>query len=272
MSPWLQAIVGWGVLAVLMSVLWLIQWRSRDAGIVDVFWALGVGGLSIFFASVSDGEMNRRVVVALLGSLWALRLGSYLFARVQRMPEDGRYVTLREEWGARAQLNFFVFFQMQAFWSVLFALAMLIACQSFAPLSWLDAIGGAIWGLSLIGESVADHQLARFRADPANLGQVCRVGLWNYSRHPNYFFEWLHWWSYVFIGWSAPFGWLTVFAPLLMLFFLFRVTGIPPTEARALVSRGALYREYQETTSAFVPWPPKRAGLEKVCSSIESSG
>jgi steroid 5-alpha reductase family enzyme len=116
----------------------------------------------------------------------------------------------------------------------------------------------AVAVLALGGEAIADAQLSRFRRDPANRGTVCRTGLWRYSRHPNYFFEWVHWWAYVLIGIAAPWGWLALFGPALMLLFLFKITGIPPTEARALESRGDAYREYQRTTSVFVPWPPRR--------------
>jgi steroid 5-alpha reductase family enzyme len=113
-----------------------------------------------------------------------------------------------------------------------------------------------LWAGAVLGETVADRQLAGFRADPANRGAVCRRGLWRLSRHPNYFFEWVQWWAYVLIGRGAP---LTLIGPAAMLVFLFRVTGIPYTERQALRSRGEAYREYQRATSAFVPWPPRRA-------------
>jgi len=114
-----------------------------------------------------------------------------------------------------------------------------------------------IWIVAIGGESLADSQLAQFRSDPAGGGQVCRDGLWRYSRHPNYFFEWVHWWAYVAIGIAAPWGWLTIAGPVLMYSFITRLTGIPPTEARALVTRGDAYREYQRTTNAFFPGPPR---------------
>ncbi len=135
---------------------------------------------------------------------------------------------------------------------------MLIAMLNPAafPNAW-DIAGVLVWLLAVGGERTADAQLERFRADPANRGRTCRVGLWRLSRHPNYFFEWLHWWSYVLIGFAAPLGWLTLLGPAVMLLFLLRITGIPMTELRAIESRGDAYREYQRTTSAFFPWPPK---------------
>ncbi len=126
------------------------------------------------------------------------------------------------------------------------------------PLGWLDALGALVLLTSVVGESIADRQLERFRADPANKGRVCRDGLWRYSRHPNYFFEWIHWLAYVPL--TAGTGWLPYMfiAPLILVLLIVFLTGIPPTEAQSLRSRGEAYREYQRTTSAFFPWFPRR--------------
>ena len=146
---------------------------------------------------------------------------------------------------------------------MLFALPMLVAANNPTDhLTWLDWVGVGIWILAIGGESIADRQLARFRRDESNAGQVCRDGLWRYSRHPNYFFEWIHWWSYVALGVAWTWGWLTLFGPAVMLWFLLKVTGIPMTEERALVSRGDAYRDYQRTTNKFFPGPPKAARSE----------
>lgn len=257
MSVWVLWLSGWGAIAALMALLWLIQKRTGNAGIVDVMWAVGIGLLAPLFAAGATGNLSRRWLIAALGAIWALRLASHLLARVFNTPEDGRYQRLRREWGAATQRNLFWFFQLQAFWSVLFATPLLIAAGNPEPLGWMDFAGTAIWVVAVAGESIADRQLARFRRDPANRGQVCRDGLWRYSRHPNYFFEWVHWWAYVPIGWQAPYGWATLLGPVTMLVFLFKITGIPPTEANAVASRGDAYRDYQRTTSVFFPWPPK---------------
>lgn len=249
--------IGWAGVAALMSLFWLLQRRTEDAGIVDVVWSVGVGALAAWFCLRADGLPLRRMLVALLAGLWSMRLAAYLLRRVLRMPEDGRYQKLRVKWGANTQRNLFLFFQVQAVWSVLFAAPMLVAARNSEPLGPLDLLGVALWLVSIVGESIADRQLAGFRNDPMTKGKVCRRGLWRYSRHPNYFFEWIHWWAYVALGWSAPYGFPTLAGPALMLLFLFKVTGIPPTEANALASRGNAYRDYQRTTSVFVPWPPK---------------
>jgi steroid 5-alpha reductase family enzyme len=259
LSPAMLLLVGWGALALFMAVLWLIQRATRNAGIVDVAWSYGTGFLVLWLAIGSQAFLPRRLLVAALAAVWGLRLGTYLIRRVLREPEDGRYIALREKWGSRAQILLFGFFQLQAIWAVLFALPVWVAARRpDARLDFFDGLGVLIWLTAVIGESISDRQLARFRGRAENRGKVCREGLWRYSRHPNYFFEWVHWWAYVAIGIRGPLGWLTLLGPALMLYFLMRVTGIPPTERRALQSRGDAYREYQKTTSVFFPLPPRK--------------
>jgi len=259
MNPWLLLLTGWAAMALVMAAIWAIQYRRGYAGIVDAAWALGIGALSIFFCAAAEGYEPRQVLIAAIAGFWALRLGVHLLRRVLGGPEDGRYQAMRRRWGPKTQPYLFIFFQIQAIWSVLFAAPMLIAARNGEqPLGLLDAAAVLVWALSILGESVADRQLARFRANRSNRGQVCRSGLWRYSRHPNYFFEWFHWWAYVLLGWQAPWGALTLMGPALMLVFLLKITGVPPTEAQALASRGDAYREYQRTTSVFFPWPPKQ--------------
>jgi steroid 5-alpha reductase family enzyme len=115
-----------------------------------------------------------------------------------------------------------------------------------------------VWSVSVLGEALADQQLARFRADPGNRGRTCRIGLWAWSRHPNYFFEWLHWFAYPLLAWGHPQWWLALSGPVLMLLFLYRLSGIPWTEAQSLRSRGEDYRRYQAEVSPFLPLPPRR--------------
>jgi len=252
-------LLGWAAAATAMGLLWVWYRRGGDAGLVDVAWGLGVAGLGPWFCwCASSGDPTRRVVLALLVALWGLRLAAHILRRLQRLAGDGRYDALHAAWGERAPWYFLGFFQLQASWSVLFALPVLLAATNPAPWPQAgDLCGLALWVVAVAGEAIADRQLQRFRENPAHRGQVCQTGLWRYSRHPNYFFEWLHWWTYV--ACSGP-RWVTLWGllgPLAMWWFLNRVTGIPPTEAQALKSRGDAYRRYQQTTSRFFPWPPR---------------
>jgi len=261
MNTWALLGCGWLLAAAVMAALWAAVGR-RNAGVVDVAWSFSTALLGVFFAAFADGWWIRRGLVAALAAIWGVRLGAYLFHRVFSEAEDGRYQALRRQWGDSASRRLFAFFQLQAFWAAMFAAPMLIAARgAAASLGWWDLGGLAIWVAAISGESLADRQLAAFRGVPGNRRLVCNVGLWRYSRHPNYFFEWLHWWAYVLIAASAPWGWLALAGPVVMYYFLTRVTGIPPTEARAIETRGDAYRDYQRTTSAFFPWPPRRDSI-----------
>jgi len=247
-----------GAMCVFMAALWFVQRAFRNAGLVDVAWSFGTAGAAAFFAWGAEGDADRRLLVGALAGAWGLRLGFYLLMRVTGEAEDGRYQRLRELWGERADRNLFWFFQLQASWAILFALPMLFAAMNpEAGLRWYDFAGAGVWLVAMIGETWADRTLARFRSDPANRGRVCRVGMWGWSRHPNYFFEWIHWWAYVLIGLGGDWFPATFFGPALMLLFLFKITGIPPTEQRALLSRPDEYRKYQREVSVFVPLPPR---------------
>lgn len=244
-------------LSVLFALLWVEAVRSRDASLVDVGWALGLGAMGLVAAHAGSGDAGRRLLLAGLATAWSLRLAAHLyFDRVRGKPEDGRYAALRSSWGPRANRNFFFFFQAQALLDLLLALPFFAAAARPERLGPVDWAAAALLVLSVLGETLADRSLAAFRADPANRGKVCREGLWAWSRHPNYFFEWSVWLAFAAL---APGDWRSWVSPALMLYFLFRVTGIPATEAQALRSRGDAYRLYQREVSAFIPLPPRRS-------------
>ncbi len=249
-------VTAWIGASLLMVGAWLLQRRTLNAGIVDVAWTFEVGILAAFFSIVGPGWIPRRAAIGAAMALWSLRLGLYLLRdRVVGQNEDGRYATLRRDWGSNAQARFFWFFQAQALAALFFAappfLASHNAQSTFHP---LELTAMAIWIVGFVGESIADRQLARFKAKPANRGRTCQVGLWRFSRHPNYFFEWTMWLAYAGYALASPWGSVALLCPAVMLFLLFKVTGIPATEAQAIRSRGAEYLRYQQTTSVFVPW------------------
>ncbi len=251
---------GWLILAVVMHLLWMWQKKTGRAGFVDVAWSLGTSALAIGFCVVGSGLQERRLILGVLMGLWGMRLTVHLWNRLSREKEDGRYESYRKEKGQKAADRFYmIFFQMQAVFALIFASPILVAAYTpeDAELQTLDYIGIGIWVLALLGESIADRQLENFRKNPENRGEVCRVGLWAWSRHPNYFFEWLHWFAYVAIGWHGEWRYLTLFGPIAMLLFLFKFTGIPITEKQALRSRGEKYEKYQREVSVFFPLPPK---------------
>jgi steroid 5-alpha reductase family enzyme len=240
----------------LMLLLWLIHLPLGNAAIVDAGWAGGLALLGAIYAVMGGGYQERALLMAGMAGLWGLRLAVYLlFTRVIGQPEEGRYVQLRREWGGNLPLKFLLFFEFQALLCVFLSSPFLLASINRQPqLSAVEYAGALLWLAAWIGEFIADAQLQNFKLNPAHRGAVCTVGLWRYSRHPNYFFEWLIWVAFAVFAMGSPYGYLGLFSPLLMLFFLFRVSGIPATEAQALRSKGDAYRRYQQSTSAFVPW------------------
>ena len=244
------------VLTPVMGLAWLRQRQTRNAGIVDLVWASSLGLTAIFYAAFTDGWLPRRILVASLVGLWSARLTVHLYQRVTREAEDGRYKILRTNWGEKFEGWLFWFFQAQSILVVLLSLTFLVLFVAGEP-GWRvqDALAVALWLIALRGESIADKQLAEWRNNPANRGRTCRSGLWAFSRHPNYFFEWVHWLAYPILGIGLPLGWLLWLTPALMLFLVLKVTGIPPTEEQSLRSRGEDYRAYQRTTNAFFPGP-----------------
>lgn len=237
---------------------WALQLRTRNAGLVDPIWAFTLGLIAIAYAALGTAPAEVRWVLGLMGGLWGMRLGAHLWARNAGKPEDFRYAQFRANWGARANFNMFWFFQFQNVFTLLLSASafLVVAFRPDTPPAAAFVAAGATWLLAVAGEGLADRQMERFRANPANRGQVCRDGLWKYSRHPNYFFECVHWLAYVPLAWGAPWGWAALAAPLVMAALLLKLSGVPLLE-EDLIKRKPGYAEYVRTTSVLVPWPPK---------------
>ncbi len=195
-----------------------------------------------------------------LVAIWSLRLGLHIALRSAKIEDDPRYAAFAADWGRDAPRKMFLFLQNQGFGSIPLVFAIFLAARFPDPaLRLQDYFGVVILFTGIAGEALADAQLKHFRERPANKGRVCDAGLWRWSRHPNYFFEWLSWLAYPVIAIAPDYGWgfASLLAPLFMYWILVHVTGIPPLEAEMLRSRGDLYRDYQSRTSAFFPLPPQ---------------
>jgi steroid 5-alpha reductase family enzyme len=261
MSPWLLALVAAAALCAGFALLYGLARRIENYGVVDIAWSYAFGALAAFYALFGAGWAVRRALIAAMVVVWSGRLGTHLAIRVAKHHphEDTRYAQLRRDWAGNFNTKMFGFFQLQAVSVVLLGVAfLLITHNGFPALHPLEIVGAALWLLAISGEALADAQLAAFKRDPANRGQVCDRGLWRYSRHPNYFFEWLIWVAYFVFALGSPWGWVAIAGPAGMLYLLLRVTGIPMTEEQSLRSKGDAYRRYQDVTSAFVPLPRRK--------------
>ncbi len=248
-------------LVAFFSLVFLLARRLDNYGIVDVAWALCFAPSVALLATFSSGALERRLLLSALVTLWSLRLGLHLWKRVasHHPVEDGRYVSLRKAWAGSLTVKMYLFFMAQALIVLLLCAPLLSPMEnSAATLSVLELAAAALFLCALVGEAVADAQLARFKADPSNRGRVCDTGLWGLSRHPNYFFEWFIWVSLALFCLSSPWGWTGLLSPLLMHHFLHRVTGVAYTEAQLLRSKGAAYADYQARVPAFYPFPFRR--------------
>lgn len=240
-----------------LVITWLAALALKNFGIVDAVWSFLFAPVAALYASLGTGNTNRRLLVVGMVAIWSIRLGSYLTRRIQREhpKEDRRYAALRAEWGVRANSRMLAFYLLQGLVIIVLSLPYLLPVfntdSAFHPLEYL---GIGIFLTGLIGESLSDLQLARFKAAKHPSNAVCEVGLWRYSRHPNYFFEWMIWVGFATVALPSPAGWLGLIAPVLMFHFLVNVTGIPMAEELSVVRKGDAYRRYQHSTSRFIPW------------------
>ena len=251
-------------LALIMAGAWLVQQRTGNSGWVDTIWTFGLGGTGLagaLFPLEGGALSTRQAVTAAFILCWSLRLGLHIARRSKGITDDPRYAEMARDWGAEAPRRMFWLLQKQAWVTIPLALAIFLAAHDPAPrLRWQDLAAVVVLIIALGGEALADRQLRRFATDPANRGKVCDAGLWSWSRHPNYFFEWLGWLGYplLAIDVAGGYGWgyLALFAPVCMYWLLVYVSGIPPLEQHMLRSRGEAFRAYQRRTSAFFPFPP----------------
>lgn len=247
-------IVTWVSVIVLMIFAWLILLIKNNPGVVDVFWSMAIT-LSALIFSLQEPTNSVKIIFQILLVIWAIRLAGYLFLkRVLPQHIDKRYSDLSEQWKGSKNIGFLINFQLQGI------LAIGIAC-SFIFINQINTVNTStiiaicIICCGIIGESIADYQLQQFKQ--LNKGSVCNIGLWSWSRHPNYFFEWLIWIGFAIAGLGVTLGWVGFFSPALLLFIFLKITA-PITEAGSVKSRGQDYLNYQKKTSMLIPWPPKK--------------
>lgn len=244
----------------LMALLWLVSLVLRNSSIVDPFWGSGFVIVNWFYFALTPGGFPpRKWLIAALVTVWGLRLSLYLLWRNRGKGEDFRYRKWREESGERWWWrSFFKVFVLQGFLLWIIS-APLLAAQwlgSPARLTALDFLGVIVWAVGLFFEAVGDFQLARFKSVATNKGKLLTSGVWRYTRHPNYFGDAAQWWGFFLVA-AAAGGYWTIFSPVVMTLLLLRVSGVSLLE-KTLVTTKPGYKEYVESTSAFVPRFPRR--------------
>lgn len=259
MTPLNAFLISVAIVFAAKTFAWLVQLRTQNGGLVDAVWAFTLGGLALWYAAAGDAPAAVRSLMAVMGAVWGVRLGVQLFLRNWGADEDWRYAKFRKEWGDKAHRNMFWFFQFQNLFTLMLSASafLTIAYRDGVPPLWCMVAAVLIWVVSVVGEMIADTQMDRFRSNPENKGEVCRTGLWGWSRHPNYFFECVHWLAYVPLAYAMPLWWLTLGAPLVMAFLLMKMSGMPLLE-REMIRRKPGYAEYVKKTSALIPLPPRR--------------
>ena len=256
---WLAVLVAL-LLSGAMALAWRVALATGQSGRIDAIWAFATGLAAVVAAAASHGDSLRRAAVCMMAAIWSLRLGLYLWRRAIAGRDDPRYAALKQSWGEAAPRRLFLFLQIQA--AASWPLALTAYCAAGAPrpgLDWRDGLAVAVFALAFAGEAIADQQMASFNREPGNRGRICDQGLWAWSRHPNYFFEWLGWLAYPIMAIEAgyPAGWLTLSGPLVIYVLLVHVSGVPPLEAHLSRSRPAEFAAYAENVSAFWPRPPR---------------
>ncbi len=254
-----MALAGLAAILTASTVVWVVSVKRRDASIADVCWGSGFALLAWLYCVLSPTLTPRSWLVVSWITVWGARLSLHIVLRNHGHGEDPRYRAMRASHGpAFWWRSLFTVFWLQGaiLWFV--ALPVLVAVRAARPagLTAVDGVGTVLVAVGFAFEVVADHQLARFKAEPANRGQVLDRGLWRYTRHPNYFGDATLWWGLYVIACATPGGWLTILSPALMSFLLMRVSGVTLLEAGLKASKPG-YREYITRTPAFFPWFPR---------------
>jgi steroid 5-alpha reductase family enzyme len=253
-------IVSFNLIAIILcfSAVWLWQLKTKNAGVVDALWGfIFLLQATIYFFAAGNYTFKNQLIFAAI-VLWGLRLCIYLALRNIGKPEDKRYADIRLQAGTNANKKILSFYLIQAALAFLLFLPIyLIFLNPSTKIGIFEGVGIAIFIISALCEAISDEQLRAFKANKSNIGEICDKGFWYYSRHPNYFFEWLAWVGLFIIGMGAAYGFIAIYMPAIMYFLLTKGTGIQMTEAVILTTKEHKYKLYINTTSAFFPWKKK---------------
>ncbi len=257
------------VVSGLMFCTWLVSLLLRDVSIVDFVWGTGfvvVGWVTLMVsASPTVGSPTlQNWLIVWLTTLWGLRLSGYLFWRNHGKPEDYRYQEMRDKHGRgfalRSLLSVFGL-QGGIMWIVSLPIQTGQLAENQSQIGVLAVLGVVIWLVGVCFESIGDFQLARFKANLENQGRVMDRGLWRYTRHPNYFGDFLVWWGLYFVSFGKGVAWWSAVGPAVMSVFLIYVSGVSLLE-KSLKERKPGYDDYIRRTSSFIPLPPKAKTVE----------
>jgi steroid 5-alpha reductase family enzyme len=249
--------VSTGILLVYMSLWFVIARRRGRLDTVDIAWG---GGFVLVAWLVAVWQPTiRSYMVAVMVSVWAIRLTGHLAERGLRRAEDPRYLEVAKNWRRVWLRAYFSIYVFQGLLILLIGLPIITnAGMALPELRWLFTLGYTVWAVGFYIEYKADDQLRRFKADKKNKGQILDTGLWQYSRHPNYFGELLQWWGIGLVAAQTSFGWAGLAGPLVLTYLIYYVSGIPPIEKR--YANNKKYQAYKRRTNPLLPWPTKNLG------------
>ncbi len=241
---------------VMMVLAWLLSIKLNNVSIVDSLWSLAFLLAAMVYALTLTEAGPRTALVLVLVTIWALRLAAYITWRNWGEGEDRRYQAMRANNQPHFQYkSLYIVFGLQGILAWVISLPLLAAMAGPTPLGGLDLLAVMLWLVGFTFEAGGDWQLQRFKADPNNAGKVMDQGLWRYTRHPNYFGDFCIWWSFYLFALAAG-AWWAIIAPLLMSFFLLKVSGVAMLE-KDIAERRPKYADYIRRTNAFFPGPPK---------------
>jgi len=247
------------VILVYMTGWFILAALTKRNDVADIAWGLGFIVVVCFLYAKTQNDSPNFSLILLLTILWGIRLATHIYRRLIKSKEDKRYTEMKKLWGSTYYLRTYLqVFILQGFIMLLISTSAIIASQAVTTsLHWINFIGLAVWLTGFFFETIGDLQLSQFISNPDNKGKLMTSGLWQYTRHPNYFGEISQWWGIFLIVVTLPMGLFAIISPLTISFMILKVSGIPMLEKKYEGRKD--FEEYRKRTSAFFPTLPKRA-------------